>query len=99
MLQTKGANLLRQIEFMAVVDRPHRFGAADEQRRGTCAVAGLAGSLLLVELLLGLVYFTAGQNLVGSGATLCELPDHDALDQIGARFQSEDLVVQLDLAL
>src|SRR6185437_5382698 len=44
------------------------------------------------------VDFAARQNLVRAGAALGELPDDDALDEIGARFQTEDRIAQFDFA-
>src|SRR6185437_3982864 len=96
--ETERADLLGQIEFMAVRHRAHRLGAADEQRRGTGAVTGGAAALLLAETVLGAVDLGAGQRLVLAGAALGELPDDDALDEVGARLETEDLVLELDLA-
>ena len=78
---------------MGMVDRAHRLGAAHEQRSRTRAVTGLAGTLLLVHLLLGAVDLAAGLHLVLAAAALGKLPHHHALDQILARFQAEDGVV------
>src|ERR1019366_1401903 len=75
----------------------HRFGAAHEQRRGPRAMAGLAGALLLVHLLLGAIDFGARQNLVLTRTALGQLPHHHALDQIRARLQAEDGIGQFEV--
>src|SRR5437879_561629 len=59
--QTKGAHLFRQVELVTVIDWTHGLGAADEQRRRTRAVPGLARTLLLVEFLLGLIDLAPSQ--------------------------------------
>src|SRR6185437_1244828 len=97
MAQAEGTDLLRQIEFVAVRDRAHGLGAADEQRSGTRAVTGLARTLLLVELLLRAVHFGARQNLVLARTALRKLPHDYALNEIGARFETENGVFQFDV--
>src|SRR5260221_12182322 len=84
---------------MAVVDRAHRFRAADKERCRAGAMPCLAGSLLLVELLLRAIDFAARQHLVRSRRALRELPHDHALDEIHARIETKDLVLELDLAL
>src|SRR6185295_7700590 len=42
--------------------------------------------------------FAPGLRLVRAGAALGELPDDHALNEVGARLQSEDLVLEIDLA-
>src|SRR6185312_8025793 len=71
---------------------------ADEERSRARAVTGAAAALLRAVLLLGAVHLGAGQDLVVAAAALGELPNHDALDQVGARLEPEDRVVELDLA-
>src|SRR5215470_13206300 len=99
MLQAERANLFWQVELVAVVDRTHRLRAAHEERCRASAVTRLAGAFLLVEFLLRAIDFAASQHLVRSRAALRKLPDDHALDEIHARLEAEDLVLELDLAL
>src|SRR5688572_19485741 len=83
---------------MAADDRRHRLAAADEEGSGARAVTGRTGTLLAVPLLGRAVDLAAGLGLVRTGAALGELPDDDALDEVSARLQTEDLVLEIDLA-
>src|ERR1700749_3963844 len=96
MLQTERLDLLRQVEFVAVHHRTHRLRTADEERRRTLAATCATAALLRTVLLLRAVHFRARQDLVIAAAALGELPDDDALDQIRARLETEDGVVQFD---
>src|SRR5258706_5114284 len=98
MAQSRRANLLRKIEFMASHHRSHGLAAADKERRRARAVAGRTGALLAIDLLGRAVHFAAGLGLVRSGAALGELPDDDALDQIGAGLQAKNVVLEIDFA-
>src|SRR3954463_13581037 len=60
-------------------------------------MASGAAALLLPDPVLGAVDFTAGEHLVGTGATLGALPFHNALDEIDARLQAVNGIGKLDL--
>src|SRR3979490_2892766 len=81
---------------MASHHRSHGLAATDKERRRAGAVAGRTGALLAIDLLGRAVHFAAGLGLMRSGTALGELPDNDALNQIGARLKTENVVLQID---
>src|SRR5262249_11072603 len=97
--QTQRPNFLRQVEFVAVIDWTHRLCAANEKRSRARAVTCLARALLFVDLFLRAIDFAPGQHFVCARAALSELPYDNTLNKIGARFETEDFVLELDLAL
>src|SRR5579871_2721758 len=98
MLQPEGAHLLRQIERVAVLDRAHRLCAAHEEGRRSRTMARLAGALLAIHLLFGTIDFASREHLVCAGAALRELPYDDSLQEIGARLESKNGIVEFDVA-
>src|SRR5919202_266970 len=69
-----------------------------ELRHALGAVAGPARALLLVELGAREADLGAVLHLVGAGLALGQLPAHDALQDVGARLEIEDVVRQIDAA-
>jgi hypothetical protein len=61
-------------------------------------VAGAAGALLLVHLLAGDRNFRAVLGMMRTGHALQHLIAHHAMDQVGARLQAKDRIVEIDLA-
>src|SRR5690606_18784816 len=98
MLQAEGAYLLRQIELVAAHDRAVGLAAAAELRCTRRMVTGAARTLLLVHLRTGAGHFGAGLRLVGALLALRQLPAHDALQDIFARLEAEDLFREFHLA-
>ena len=74
------------------------LAAADEDRSAAIAVTGGAAALLLAELLAGAGDVRALARGAGGAAALFELPGDDAVQDVGARLDGEDLVVELDVA-
>ena len=97
-LERERAHLLRQAVLVAAHQRTERTAAAAEQVGAGRAVTGAAGALLRVHLLAGAVDLGAVLDLVGAGAALGELPAHAALQQVGARLETENRVRKLDRA-
>src|SRR5712671_413811 len=98
MAQARRTNFFRQIEFMAPHHRSHGLAAADKKRRRARAVAGRTRAFLTIDLLGRAVHFAAGLGLMRSRTPLGELPDDNALDQIGPRLKTEDVIFQIDFA-
>ena len=74
-----------------------RLTTADEDRSAAIAVTGGTAALLATELLAGAGDVGALARAAGGGATLLELPGDDAVQDVGARLEAEDLVVELDV--
>ena len=74
-----------------------RLAAADEDGRATIAVTRGAAALLATELLAGARDIGALTRAARSGAALFELPGDDAVQDVGARIDAEDLVGELDV--
>src|SRR6185503_13254335 len=87
---------LGQVDRMAANHRPEGLSAADENTGPARAVPGIAGSLLLVNLLLGTVDLRPALALVGACLPLGQLPLDHAVQNIGPRLQSENMVGQID---
>ena len=98
MLQAERAHLLRQVVLMAADDRAVGLAAAAELRSASRMVTGAARTLLLVHLGAGARDFGAALGLVRALLLLGELPAHDALQDVLARIEAEDLVGELHLA-
>ena len=96
--QRERAHLLGQVMRVAARDRTHRPAAAAELRHAGRAVTGAAGALLLVHLLAGAIDLAASECLVVSGLALGQLPAHHARDDVGARLEAEDRVVEFERA-
>jgi hypothetical protein len=75
-----------------------RLTAADEHRSAAIAVTGGAAALLATELLAGAGNVGALARAAGGAAALFELPGDDAVQNVGARFETEYGVVQLHIA-
>src|SRR5690242_20411753 len=95
MLERHRTDLLRQAGFVRTHHRAERTSAAAELRHACRAVTGAAGALLLVHLLAGAPDVGAALRLVRAGLALVELPLHAALNDVGARLETEDGVGQL----
>ena len=76
---------------------PCAFTTTDEHGRPTVAVTGGAAALLTAELLAGAgnVRTLAGRH---AGGAALSLPGHDAVQNVGARFETEHGVIQLQIA-
>src|SRR6478736_7064749 len=83
---------------MLTHDRTEGTAAAAELRHARRAVTRPAGALLLVYFLARTPDFGAVLDLVRAGASLGELIAHHAVDQIHARLEAENLVVEFDVA-
>ena len=75
-----------------------RLPAADEDGSAPVTVTGDAAALLAAELLARARDVGALAGAARGGAALLELPGDDAVQDVGARIEAEDLVVELDLA-
>ena len=71
--------------------------AADERRSAAIAVTGGTAALLATELLAGAGNIGALTRAACGRTTLFELPGDDAVQDVGARIETEDLVVELDV--
>jgi len=74
---------------------PNRASAAAKLRHARRAVAGAAGALLLVHFLAGAVNLRAAKRLMRAGLPLGELPAQHAGDEVLARIEAEDRLVEL----
>ena len=74
------------------------LAAADEDRSAAIAVTSGTAALLLAELLAGAGDVRALASAAGGAAALFELPGDDAVKDVGARLDGENLVVELDVA-
>ena len=75
-----------------------RLAAADEDRRPAIAVTSRAAALLAAELLAGAGNVAALARRTRRSAAVDELPGDDAVKDVGARLDGENLVVELDVA-
>ena len=74
------------------------LAAADEDRSAAIAVTSRTAALLAAELLAGAGDVGALAGGAGRAAALLELPGDDAVQDVGARLDAEDRVVELDVA-
>ena len=74
------------------------LAAADEDRRPAVAVTSRAAALLPTELLAGARNVAALARRTRRSAAIDELPGDDAVKDVGARLDGENLVVELDVA-
>src|SRR5207244_4084853 len=96
--ETENANFLVQRGIEIADARAVGLAAADEDRRSAVAVTGGTAALLPAELLARARNLRALASSAGSAATLFELPGDDAMEDVGARLDGENLVVELDVA-
>ena len=75
-----------------------RLAAADEDRSAAIAVTSRTATLLAAELLAGAGDVRALTGRTRRGATVDELPRHNAVQDVGARLDAEHFVVELDVA-
>ena len=94
----KCTHLLRQQGFVAARTRAEGLAAADEDAGATGTVAGAAAALLVAELLTGAIDFAAGLCLMRAGLTLVQLPLDNAMKNIGARLETENLRIKIERA-
>src|SRR5687767_2649284 len=73
------------------------LAAADEDRSATIAVTSGTAALLLAELLAGAGNVRALTRAAGEPTTVGELPRHHAMEDVGARLDTEHGVVELDI--
>src|SRR3546814_15659186 len=73
-----------------------RLATTDEDRRPAIAVTGRTAALLPTELLAGARHIAAFAGGTGRTTALFELPGHDAVQDVGAGVDTEDIVVQID---
>src|SRR5207253_10178732 len=92
------ANFLFQRRIELANPRAMGFAAADEDRRTPIAVTSGAATLLAAEFLARPRNFRTFTSGARGSATLFELPRDDAVEDVGARFDGENLVVELDVA-
>ena len=97
-LQAERANLLVQRRIEVADAGAVRLTTADEDRGAAIAVTSRTAALLATELLAGAGDVGALARAAGGAATLFELPGDDAVQDVGARLDAEDLVVELDVA-
>src|SRR5262245_34473527 len=95
MLERKRPHLLRQADGEAAGLRSERLAAAAEDRRFLAAVTRAARALLAIELGGRRVDLGAVLAVRGAGPVLTELVAHHALQDVGARLKTEDVVGQL----
>src|SRR3546814_10913404 len=74
-----------------------RLATTDEDRRPAIAVTGRTAALLPTELLAGARHIAAFAGGTGRTTALFELPGHDAVQDVGAGVDTEDIVVQIDV--
>ena len=74
------------------------LAAAHEDRGSAVAVTGGAAALLPAEFLASARNIRALTSTTGGAAALFELPGDDAVEDVGARLDGENLVVELDVA-
>src|SRR3954469_4813108 len=98
MAERERPHLLRQVVRMAAHHRPEGASAAAELRRARRAVAGVAGALLLVELLGRAIDVRTALRGMRAGLALGELPAHAARQQVGPRLEAEHGIAQIDRA-
>src|SRR3954468_16283656 len=107
-LEAERAHLLVERRIEVADARAVGLAAADEDRRAAIAVAGGAATFLATELLAGtgdvaaLAHRAGGDAAAlargaGGTAALLELPGHDPVEDVGARLDIEDLVVEIDV--
>src|SRR5262249_14589256 len=75
---------------------PKSAATATEQIDARGTVPRVTRALLRIHLLAGTPDLGAVLHLVSAGASLGELPDHAALDEISARLKPEDCVREFD---
>src|SRR3954468_6776694 len=95
--EAEGADLLVQRRIEVADARAVRLAAADEDRCAAIAGAGGAAALLLAVLLAGAGDVGPLAGGAGGAAALLELPRHHAVEDIGARLDVENLVVEIDV--
>src|SRR3546814_1969733 len=74
-----------------------RRATTDEDRRPAIAVTSRAAPLLAIELLAGALHIAAFAGGTSRTTALFELPGHDAVQDVGAGVDTEDVVVQIDV--
>src|SRR5438105_13346447 len=98
MTQGRGAHFLRQIEFMTAHDRRHGLSAANVLGRGSGTMTGRTGAFLPVHFLCRAIDLAACLGFVRARAPLRQLPDHHAVHEISAGLETENSVIEIDLA-
>ena len=74
-----------------------RLTTADEDQSAAIAVTRRTAALLATELLTGASNVSTLTRAACGRATLFELPGDNAVQDVGARIEAEDLVVELDV--
>src|SRR3569623_825506 len=96
-LQAQRADLLVQRRVEVAAARAVRLTTTAEHRRAAIAVTGGTAALLATVLLARAGDVGALARAACRGTTLFELPGNDAVQDVGARIEAEDLVVELDV--
>src|SRR5271169_3360276 len=96
-LEAKPAHLFLQIECVRAHHRPEDPRTATELRRAQAALAGAAGTLLLVRFLGRSADLADPLCLVGARAAFCQLPIDDAGEDVAADGNPENLVGEFDV--
>src|SRR3989344_4222003 len=96
-LEAKRANLLVQRVTEGAGPGTVRLAAADEDRCLAIAVTGGTAALLATELLAGAGDVAAFAGGASRTTALFELPRNDAVQDVGARIDAEDVVVEVDI--
>src|SRR6516164_8833583 len=96
MLERQRAHLLRQADGVAACVRAEGTAAAAEQIDAGRAVARGASALLPIHLLAGAVDVRPVLHLMRAALTFRQLPDDATVNDVGARFEPENGIGQLD---
>src|SRR5207253_2307832 len=96
-LQAERADLLVQRRIEVADPRAVRLAAADEDRSAAIAVTGGAATLLPAVFLAGAGDIGALAGGAGGAAALLELPGDDAVQDVGARLDTEHLIIELQV--
>ncbi len=96
MLQTQLAEFLRQVVGVAARGRALVDTTLAEDRRVTVTVACAAGAFLAIDLLGGVRGFRPCFHFVRTSLRFVTLPANDAVQDVSAGLQAEQIFVQLD---
>src|SRR5436190_6169137 len=97
-LQAERANLLVEARREHPGAGAMSLAAADEDRRLAVAVAGGSPALLAAELLARAIDVAALTRGARRSAAVDQLPGDDAMEDVGARLDPKDIVLELDVA-
>src|SRR5262245_19280925 len=98
MPQRERAHLLWQLDGMAARLGSEHLAPTAPLRHRFVTMPGAAGPLLLVHLFARNRHFGAILDMMGTGHALQKLVAHHAVDQVRARLQPEDGIIEFNLA-